>query len=210
MNKQNNSTKKCSTCHEYKQADDKHFFPFHMTKDGLMSRCMQCEIERRTIKGKEYYEKSKARAKEKQANKKPIQHFSQKGKAIYDQLNGVKKQIRAEADNLDNRFCRGCGRGDVGLDCSHILSTKQRPDLQFDKHNVNLLCRNCHLKHESFDIKLMLELKCFESDMKYIYAHDQQKFNKVLFKLLDYIEKHDDSKAKRMLERVEKFEDEIF
>ena len=202
-------TKKCSDCKEYKQADDKHFFPFHMAKDGLMNRCMTCEIERRTIKGKEYLERSKARAKEKAANKKPIQYFSQKGKAIHDQLTEVKKQIRIEADNLDNRFCRGCGRGDVGLDCSHILSTKQRPDLQFDKHNVNLLCRNCHLKHESFDIKLMLELKCFESDMKYIYAHDQQKFNKVLFKLLDYIEKHDDSKAKRMLERVEKFEDEI-
>ena len=208
MNKET-KTKKCSDCQEAKPADTKHFFPFDSEGKYLQKRCQVCEAKRRVAKGKEYYDRSKARAKEKQANKKPIQHFSQKGKAIYDQLNGVKKQIRAEADNLDNRFCRGCGRGDVGLDCSHILSTKQRPDLQFDKHNVNLLCRNCHLKHESFDIKLMLELKCFESDMKYIYAHDQQKFNKVLFKLLDYIEKHDDSKAKKILERVEKFEDEI-
>jgi len=210
MNKQgiDASQKLCTDCKTVKDKTSFHQSSIHA--DGYNKRCKSCQNAITRHKAEVYTERAKARAKEKQANKKPVQYFSQKGKAIHDQLTEVKKQIRIEADNLDNRFCMGCGRGDVGLDCSHILSTKQRPDLQFDKHNVNLLCRNCHLKHESFDIKLMLELKCFESDMKYIYAHDQQKFNKVLFKLLDYIEKHDDSKAKRMLERVEKFEDEIF
>lgn len=186
-----------------------------MSKDGLMNRCQECEIKRRTEKGKEYYEKAKLRAKEKQASKKPepqqarqkINHFSKKGKIAHDELTEVKREIRQQAQDMDNRFCRGCGRGDVGLDCSHILSVKQRPDLANDKHNINLLCRRCHEKHESFDIKLMLELRCFESDMRYTYAHDEQKFNKVLFKLLDYVEKYNDSKAKKILERVEKFEE---
>lgn len=149
-----------------------------------------------------YKKKALDRAKAKKQAKIPF--FSKKGQAAHDELMKIKNQIRQEAENVGNRFCQGCSRGDVGLDCSHILSVKQRPDLQRDKHNINLLCRLCHLKHESGDIKLMLELKCFEKDMTYIYAHDEQKFNKILFKLLDYVELHPyDKAAKRVLDRLE-------
>jgi len=164
-------------------------------------------MERARQKKKEQLERQKEKVKTTPSvQKQKIPYFSAKGKVIHDEINEVKKQIRIQADDMNNRFCKGCNRGDVGLDCSHILSVAQRPDLATDKHNINLLCRICHLKHESFDIKLMLELKCFEDDMRYIFEHDEQKFNKVLFRLLDYVEKTEDSKAKKILANIEKFE----
>ena len=200
--------KRCYDCKELKDATTENFYSFGQT--GYFSkRCIICQKAANKKKQEQYKAKSieRQKAKQKATPSVKIAYFSAKGKIAHDEITEIKKQIRVEAQDMNNRFCKGCSRGDVGLDCSHRLSVKQRPDLAADKDNISLLCRVCHVKHESMDIKLMLELKCFEDDMRYIHNKDEQKFSKILFRLLDHIEKTDDSKAKRMLAKIELFED---
>lgn len=211
-------THRCKACKEYKDRTDENFARASMTRDGLSNTCLVCETEHRKAKTAEYKAKAFERAREKQANKAlsvvqvqqsktKINHFSKKGKIAHDELTEIKKQIRATAEDMNTRFCQGCGNGSVALDCSHILSVGQRPDLANDKDNISLLCRCCHVKHESLHIPFMIQLNCFESDLKYLYENDQQKFHKVFFKLLDYIEANpSDKKAEKILKNLEKQE----
>ena len=63
------------------------------------------------------------------------------------------KKIKDEITDLNLKngtyYCRGCGTQSEHLDRSHILSVAQRQDLKFDKENIDLLCRYCHMKWES-------------------------------------------------------------
>lgn len=100
-------------------------------------------------------------------------------------LSKVKLKIRLEAIQNDTYYCKGCGKGG-DLDCSHILSVRERKDLECDEENMNLFCRDCHNKWESNDIEQMLELLSFEKDLLYIMKHDTKKYNKILNKIEEY------------------------
>lgn len=167
----------------------------------------QKEAQKRAKERKEKKEKKLAPPQYKPAQKQKISYFSEKGKKRYNDISDVKKRLREQAQRTEQNYCQGCYRGDIALDCSHILSVAQRPDLETDINNINLLCRKCHVVHESGNITLMLELNCFEKDMRYIFHHDETRFNKLLYKLLDHVEKYpNDTKASAILKRIELFE----
>ena len=157
--------------------------------------------------------RAREKAKSKPTQYKPkqkINFFSEKGKEARIKLSQTKREIWQEATNKSEWvFCVGCGRGDMRLENSHILSVAQRKDLENDKNNINLFCNSCHCKHESFEISQLLQLNCFEADMRYIYEKDSTKFNKVFFKLLDYCELNaQDKKALSILQKIERVERE--
>lgn len=137
-------------------------------------------------KQKEYQE----RYLEKQKNKEPkpvkvytIRQQTTKQAKREDELSKLKKKIRQEAIDAEMYYCWGCGDGSQNLDCSHILSVRHRKDLELDKKNINLLCRDCHDKWEQNDLEGMLELMCFEKDLEYIKNNDSKRFNRLLTKL---------------------------
>jgi 5-methylcytosine-specific restriction endonuclease McrA len=126
---------------------------------------------------------NKVKEKNKNVKKERIPYFSFKGESTHRKLLAVKKAIRLEAIANDTYFCKGCGRGDVALDCSHIIAVSQRLDLQLDKDNINLLCRSCHDIWGNGDIVKMLKLNSFKKDVEYILKHDNERFEKIMTKL---------------------------
>jgi 5-methylcytosine-specific restriction endonuclease McrA len=202
---------KCSRC------ENEVINPAKSKRKIVCKNCLCIEKTGKTLFEtlREKQKAQQARSKERQKlkpipqyqPKKKINFFSDKGKTKHDEISEKKRIVRQQAERLDETYCKGCYRADCGLDTSHIISIAQRPDLATDINNISLLCRNCHVKHESGNIKLMLELNCFEKDMRYIYAHDETKFNKVLFKLLDYVETHpQDKKAVSIISKLENYE----
>lgn len=183
-------------------------------------QCADCNCKRlhgMTLKERQLsqWKAQQIRAKEKQKNKPPqykpkqkIPFFSEKGRERHTTLTATKKEIWEQAVKENGWVaCEGCGRGDQRLENSHILSVAQRKDLENDKNNINLFCNSCHCKHESFEIPQLLQLKCFEKDMRYIYEKDETKFNKILFKLLDFVEANPQNKtAVSVLNRLERIE----
>ena len=91
-----------------------------------------------------------------------------KEKKRKDLLAKVKSAIRLQAHDDNKYYCWGCGKGGVGLDCSHILSVAQRKDLECDPENINLFCRECHIKWESGEEEKRKELLTYDKDMEYI------------------------------------------
>jgi hypothetical protein len=156
----------------------------------LCKECNHIRIHGETIKerairkGKEYAE----RKKQKGATKIP--QVSSKQKGINKEMTAMKQMVSNQAQS-ENGFeqCAGCMRTDIKPDKSHILSVKQRPDLQLDYRNIELLCRKCHEKWESGDILQMSSLLCFQKDMRFIFDMDGTKFQKIMFKLEDNKEK---------------------
>lgn len=134
-----------------------------------------------------------------------IRQFSEKQKEKDIELKAIKEQIRQEAKNTGQYYCVGCGLSNVKLDCSHIIPIKQREDLRLIKSNISLLCHFCHCKHESHIIEQRLELNCFIDDMHFIFENDSERFNKLLFKLLDYYEKHPHKDVAKLLKKIENF-----
>lgn len=59
------------------------------------------------------------------------------------------------SENLDSQYCWACGRTDVRLDISHIVSVNRcqndgMADVAWDKKNFQFECRNkCHLETET-------------------------------------------------------------
>lgn len=159
MNKQETTTKKCSTCKEHKTADTNNFFPFHMAKDGLSNRCQQCEIARRTEKGKIYYE----RAKQKQASKTP---------SVKEPIKFERKPIKPP-NELDRLFsliirnahpkrCHNCGKyGEVDdLQCGHVVN-RTKFNVRYDLRNALPVCLICNYyddNHTKALIKRVIEL----------------------------------------------------
>jgi hypothetical protein len=126
---------------------------------------------------------NKQKEKNKDVKKERIPYFSFKGESTYKKLLAVKKEVRLEAIANDTYFCKGCGRGDIALDCSHIIAVSQRPDLQLDKDNINLFCRFCHDVWGSGDIVKMLKINSFKKDVEYILMNDNQRFETIMHKL---------------------------
>lgn len=140
--------------------------------------------------------------------KKPakLPFFSKKGKETYKTMLAVKKELRESAQNEDSYFCAGCLKTNIQLDCSHIISVAQRPDLQHEKENISLMCRKCHEKHESGDVEKMTSLACFMHDIEYIYKNDETKFNKILFKIADYLQNTKNKRIEYILSKIERFD----
>jgi len=144
MNKET-KTKKCSDCQETKPADTKHFFPFDSEGKYLQKRCQVCEAKRRTAKGKEYYEKSKARAKEKAANKKPIQQTEVRQPIKVKPQNELDRLFSLIIRNAHGKFCHNCGtHGEVSdLQCGHWIG-RSNFNTRHDLRNALPLCPTCN------------------------------------------------------------------
>lgn len=130
------------------------------------------------------------RSEEKQKNKAPtppkiytIKQTTSKTAKKDSELSKLKFSISEEALMDGTYYCKGCGHSGQGLDRSHILSEKQRPDLALEEENIDLLCRECHMKWESWNIIKMLSLICFEKYLKYIYGKDKETFYKIFIKV---------------------------
>lgn len=114
---------------------------------------------------------------------------TKKERGIKEKLSDIKKSIEMDAIQEGNYYCWGCGVSKLGLDKSHILSVKQRKDLELEKENINLLCRDCHMDWESNDIERMLKLDCFVKDFEYIQLKDKARFNQILTKIIELVER---------------------
>lgn len=136
----------------------------------------------------------KAKIREKAKPTKPqknytIKQSTAKNTAQKAELSKLKFSISEEALLNGEYFCKGCGQSNGGLDRSHILSVKQRPDLELDPNNIDLLCRECHVNWESWNPFKMIKLFCFESYLSYIYKKDEETFFKIFCKMEDIIER---------------------
>lgn len=156
--------------------------------------CVNCNHERlhgetlveTTIRKSQVYNNNSLK-KQQQTISKPakiyhIPHSTSKKSKINEKLTQVKKEIELEAIQDGTYYCKGCGSG-VGCDKSHILSIKSHPELELDKENIDLLCRDCHVKWESGDIVKMKSLLCFERYLEYIEKHDNFKYTQIIYKL---------------------------
>lgn len=108
---------------------------------------------------------------------------------ISKELSELKALIRREAIENDQYYCEGCGQSHVILDCSHVMSVGRFKRFELERQNVRLLCRSCHLKHESNDMKQMTQLFCFNDDMLYIKSKNILEYNRLEIKLEEYQEK---------------------
>ncbi len=123
------------------------------------------------------------------AKYKPLKQQTTTEAETKKKLHELKASIEQKAINEGLYYCWGCGKGGIALDKSHILSVKQRKDLELDEMNINLFCRDCHMAWESGDIEKMIVLESFEKDMIYLLNKDQKRYNKILLLIEEYGEK---------------------
>lgn len=148
---------------------------------------------------------------------KPIKQQTSNEAETKKKLHELKASIERKAIDNGVYHCWGCGRGGIVLDKSHILSVKQRKDLELDENNINLFCRDCHMNWESSVIEKMIVLNSFESDLLYIQKHDSKRYNKILLLIEEYSEKMFDlivdgtidPKIKKLIEYFQKEYDYI-
>lgn len=185
--------------------------------------CGDCNYERLhngASRAQVYSERIKQRVEQKipKLNKlsfkqKYINQQTAKEKDTKEKLSALKLEIEIEAQHDNHYYCWGCGKGEKGLDKSHILSVKQRKDLELDKPNINLLCRGCHVKWEGGNIKEMIMLDCFEKDIQYIRDKDIGRYNKLVLmiqecaaELFDKFIDDKDSVPTELYQKVMRFE----
>lgn len=118
--------------------------------------------------------------------RKPVRQQTKKESGIKSQLSLVKKEIELEAVQNNEYYCQGCGSSHVGLDKSHILSVGQFKHLELVKANIQLLCRSCHMVHESGTIEQQINLHCFISNIIFIYFYDTTQYNKFITRLEEH------------------------
>ena len=192
----------CKQCNKNKVIVNKKY---HLCDDCNYYRLngktkQQAYQERSLSKPKKTYKLSISPLK----NKVKVKQQTQKEKLVKTQLSQLKNNIREKAISNDMYFCWGCGRGGDQLDCSHILSVRQRKDLELEEVNINLFCRECHQNWESNDVVKMSSLLTFEKDLDYIKQKDKTRYNKIFSdieqvlsegvqndRLLDYYQKND-------------------
>lgn len=177
----------CSKCNQDK--------PIVNKKHNLCDDCNFMRLHDGKTKAEVYSERAQGKEKKvytiKQSSspirsKKPVKQQTEKEKSRKTQLSQIKNEIEEEAI-FDNRYyCWGCGKSGVALDKSHILSVKQRKDLELDKENINLFCRECHETWESNLIHRMLGLDSFEKDLRYIMKMDKNRYNGLIHQLNDF------------------------
>lgn len=132
---------------------------------------------------------------------------SERQRVISSKLKEVKSKISLDRENDGTYACDGCGSSLGHLDRSHILSVKHRPDLQLDPRNINLLCRNCHIKWESWDPVKMTSLICFTGNMEYMRRMDQQRFYRMEGKMQQWLDENAQAQSYR---RIKYIFEEIF
>lgn len=159
--------------------------------------CDDCNFERLhngVSRAQVYKERASERVEAKvprtiRAKFKPVKQQTSTEAEIKRKLHSLKSLIEQKAIDGGVHYCWGCGRIEISYDKSHILSVKQRKDLELDEDNINLFCRTCHEKWESGDIQKMIVLNSFESDLLYIQKHDSKRYNKILLMIEEYSEK---------------------
>lgn len=122
-------------------------------------------------------------SKPKIEKKKPqvVKKISEKQFGINKILNSIKKEIEFESFKKYGYLkCEGCGCLSDHMDKSHLVSIAQNKSLECVKENIQLLCRECHIKWESRNIETMKSLKCFNSNLEIIKDLDQIAYNKII------------------------------
>lgn len=135
-------------------------------------------------KNRRDHENEKASNKPKKVSKiksRPLTTKAIREQEVKAELKILKEQIHVENINNNTYYCRGCGLNGHSqhLDCSHILSVKQRKEMELVKDNIQLLCRTCHMDWESWNFKKMNKLNCFKSNLEFLKEHDQYRFNRL-------------------------------
>lgn len=182
----------CSKCNQDK--------PIVNKKHNLCDDCNFMRLHNGQTKAEVYSERAKDKEPKvyrfkntSSLKKKPkaIKQQTAKEKSRKEQLSQLKAEIEERAISNNEYYCWGCGKSGIPLDKSHILSVKQRKDLELDKDNINLFCRESHMDWESWDIVRMIKLLTFEKDLHYIQKKDKQTFNKIL-EAIEYWITHND------------------
>ena len=105
-------------------------------------------------------------------------------KAERDRLMKITYQ---KIDRERDPVCEGCGRGDVALSHSHILSQATRKDLAAEKDNIKLHCLgNYYSCHETWERGIPHEIVLmddFKENLAYIEMVDRDKFVRIMIKL---------------------------
>lgn len=115
----------------------------------------------------------------------PIKQQTKKEAGIKSKLSILKNEIRLDAVQNNEYFCKGCGCAGA-LDCSHILSVGKFKHLELVKENIQLLCRVCHLRWESNCIDMQMALNCFENNLIFIATQDQEAYQKFKTRIDSY------------------------
>lgn len=148
----------------------------------LCQRCNHFRLHKETPEETLIKQNQKYLERLKEKPYKPIKSVTKKQSRVNNLLSELKLDIRKQAQQEDMYYCWGCGKGGVDLDCSHILSVKQREDLELDRENINLFCRDCHNNWESWVYSRMSKLLTFEKDLEYIKRKDNTTYQRILLK----------------------------
>jgi 5-methylcytosine-specific restriction endonuclease McrA len=173
--------------------------PIVNVKYGLCAGCNSIRLhgkslgERQTESVKKYQQKFRDKVKNettkiiswKPKQRTPVRQQTKKEAGIKSKLSALKKEIRLEAIQNNEYFCKGCGCTEH-LDCSHILSVGQFKHLELIRENIQLMCRKCHLIWESGTIEQQMNLLCFIDNVVFIYFYDKSSFNKFLTRMGEY------------------------
>lgn len=182
--------------------------PIVNKKHWLCEECNYRRLHNGVSRAQVYQERVKERVESKQPKITRIKYQATKEASLKKQLSEVKSLIEKKAIDQGVYYCWGCGQSGVVLDKSHILSVKQRKDLELDEANINLFCRNCHNSWESNSIEKMIVLESFENDLLYIREKDSKRYNSILLMIEEYgesmfdliIEDRMDPKVKTLVE----------
>lgn len=154
--------------------------------------CSSCVFE------KNHGGKSRGEVYMKRASERPIKIYqlkssgrprqqTKKEAVVKNELSALKTQIDLEAIQSDSYYCSGCGVSYVGLDHSHILSVGQFKELELDRENIDLLCRDDHMAWESGEIDRQVKLLCFERYLQYIQSKSSEFYSKLLHKMSGFL-----------------------
>lgn len=169
---------------------------FEICKNGCIKNCPivnkkydlcdHCNYFRLNGKTKEEIYKERASSKEKKIytlkKSKPNQ-ISEKQKSSNKQI----RETYAEIALTREKRCTGCATY-YNLSHSHILSRKQRPDLQVEESNITYHClsigekEGCHQKWESQNYFKVIELADYLDLMQYVKDNDKEIYNKLIIK----------------------------
>jgi len=167
------------------------------------------EIARRKTKAS--MEKSRLKSLEKQALNPPksytIPKQSAKGRKQAGEVAATKKKLKDEARDSGFIECSGCGKHFKGLDGSHVVPVSQSSALASDPANITLLCRACHTAFENGTVPEMIKLKCFVTDLKYMFEHDTARFWNIHYRLVEEYNARPTGKMERVLGKLERFEE---
>lgn len=163
--------------------------------------CGDC-VFKKTHGGKSKNEVYKERHENKEKNKQPkpkVGIETDKGKLVevLKQTFSIKKISNKKAerdremhktykkiDSTRDPVCEGCGRGDLPLSHSHILSQATRSDLAADEDNIRLHCfGNHHACHEKWERGIpdeVVHMDDFKENLSYIEMMDKPKFRKIV------------------------------